>query len=471
MKIIAPSLEAINYQANSKLFSELVDFINDLRKLGEVYDYRRVGMTNSLANAIKSGPYLKQFSDIILEHTGMRVFLGSLTVDYGGIRVQTFIPSTAAAVGNSSPIRTPHNRGVFDILLAYEKDKENEDVPDVPYRVTGDIRHMEFTLDRKEGKVNFAQYSPVLGYISFPIADAFGGVHLHRTANATLTPEELAATILHEIGHVWYGLEVVTLSRTIDYSLKDAIEAFAAPTLEKRKTIIAAKKNFDSFTQGELDQLASCEDFKDAAVLIATHYASKTASELGHPVMDYRSAEIAADVFASRHGAGKHLLKALAKIDYNVGNRRALQFTMLVGSLTHILVGTAFSLGLYLPLYALYTIFAVTDPRIGGDLTYGSSRKRLERLRNDCNAIAKDRSISPEVLKDINETAELADTLIKATAGNYVSLKYALKWALSPKFRNSLKYEDFIQQMQAMANNDLFRMAADLKHKAQEGRS
>lgn len=165
-----------------------------------------------------------------------------------------------------------------------------------------------------------------------------------------LTPEQIAAVILHEIGHTYtfcYYLGHVAISNlVITQAVRSALNH---KDLDKRGKIIKQAADYlnlneyDFIKEGDIGVGPEYSNELKAETLMLNVYRERHKSATGTDIYDIRSCEQLADQFAVRHGAGYALATATDKFEGRNGagprSRVGIWFTRLTTTLSIILMG------------------------------------------------------------------------------------------------------------------------------------
>lgn len=290
-------------------------------------------------------------------------------------------------------------------------------------------------------------------------------------------PEQVAAIFLHELGHVFTSFEYLAQTARRSVIIANATEEFFS-TKDKSKRL-AIINDVSSKLDKELDGVRELVDLDDEdgakrkfQCIIEYAYLKESRNESGNDLYGKRSAEQLADQFAARHGASKELVLALDKLKRAHGDRA------LRSSTTHIFTESGKLLALILApitpaiywpasvFFLGFLLVAAVDETIPED--YDRSKERLVKLRAELNALAKDRDMTDEQRKILTEDAETVDRVIEA----YVDRKgifEIMQRALSSKRRKELKVVEVQQELEKLANNELYMDAVRLKNITYKG--
>lgn len=420
-----PALEAIAYQKKSRLFLGLTSIFEQFMALPVQRQTRE--------ELIKLG-----FESLVLKETGMN-FKIHVTVDEVNAYIYPKIlnkanPITAARahIGTVDYVFTDMIRYIGTIIKTRE-----------------DLTAM---IDLEKGRVSGL-------FSKIPLAMIMG---TGLWTVAKMTPSEVAAIAIHELGHGFTYYEAAIWGVCANLTMTSAKQALAKETDPQiRLRIVADSTRALNINNPDLDVLMQAADsdmekFETLALSLSVRevlYATKTRS------YNRRIHEIAADQFATRHGAAAALTTGMA---------RAVSFgysSGLAGGLAHwmfqtlqVTLGTVASI---LPNVALFYIGELT--RMDEDsLNYDTPVKRIRRMEMDLIQILKDRTLSSDEQREIQSSI--------ATL-RQVTLKYAdrrklfdmIGMTLTKYRRGQVSAKKFEEELEQLVNSNLFVHASTLK--------
>ena len=155
-------------------------------------------------------------------------------------------------------------------------------------------------------------FSEIENIVALPIGLFYGlpsyGKHM------SLSAEEYASLILHEVGHVFTTYELAARTCSTNQIL-DSISCKAVGNDPRNREIVVAKAaDILELSKEEQNALRNAKDKKEMAVLLMYATIEESRSQLGVSIYDSTSCEQLADQYSARCGAGRHLVIALDKI-------------------------------------------------------------------------------------------------------------------------------------------------------------
>lgn len=404
-----PALEAIDHQVKTVLFNELISAITDLQKLKRVGD---IDIHNS------------GISDIIKKHTGLATKVSSTF----GITAYVFVPEMG-------------KNNIMHSLNSIYSDKDIDAIISKRGMFVG-------VIDLKKGKVTGA-------FEDFFSEIVLGDALLHK--GSMFTPEETAAIILHEVGHVFTIMEMIIRYSKTNYVLQSGMQRILdSQTKEQRIQVLRQIENLYDEEIPDLERIAEIKKHPDYyRTIILTLAAKDSFNQLGVNLYDLRGFEQLADQFASRQGAGLPLATGLDKIYRYMGDMAYYStpayYLMLVVQCLSFVFLTFFSFGL----------FALILAAVNYNL-YDPIPKRLDKIKADAIDALKDRNIEEKRRKELVDNIEIMNQLMDEMKDRDDFYKFVWN-ELTPWGRRQRKEIVFNEQLERMLNNSLYHAAARLK--------
>lgn len=338
------------------------------------------------------------------------------------------------------------------------------------------------TIDLKKAKVSgiFSEYDSKL-YLNFYLL----------VAKYKLSPSEITAIILHELGHLFYTYEYADRLETTNQILANVSKELLSDKKEKNlKYIYTELKSIkQDLKESDVDVLVNGRRTIAGYFLFKTIIGSIN-SQSGARHYDKTSAEQLADNFASRFNYGRQLISALEKLDtdntleksQNFEIFNALLMTIRFAIITAIRIGglrtlypilsrlspfimgfmmgnLVFQITLSIGMVILNTVFAGESKK---NYTYDDLKIRYQRIRNDYIESLKNLDLSNSDLKKIIQDVDYMDKIIKETY-QYKSIYDLLANILFSSDRQALKETKEQQLLERLVSNDLFLQSAHFK--------
>lgn len=344
-----------------------------------------------------------------------------------------------------------------------------------------------FNLDPKTGRV-----SGTITEEKFTV-----GMPAITYRNGRLTSEELAATLLHELGHIFSMLECLDKTCSSNAVLTELDQRLRSGLEPKERAVVLEKAGKAlGFERDVIEDATKTNNDKVALTIYIGNTLRNIRTSSGDSFFDINTWETLADQYAARHGAGKALVTGLDKGHTgNVSDRdiksgisyflfevlKVMRMVLMLGNglpatvlsgggLAGVLIGaTSLAAGglpflLYGALAAIIGLAAIiTTP--SGDGTYAAPLERLTRVRQQLVEQIKrmqvktaPRSVQQQLLADIATIDEVL-----------AAYKQSSDWFntvagfLSSSFKNRHASAKFQKELESLAMNDLFVKSLELK--------
>lgn len=269
------------------------------------------------------------------------------------------------------------------------------------------------------------------------------------------TLEELAAVVLHEIGHYFTYCEYISRMVATNQALAQlskALDGSAGP--DEREIVLMSVKESLKLKDLNAKELAQSEQAKVVETVVVTAIVRETRSELGANIYDDKTWEYLADQYAARYGAGRHLIFALDKLTRS-GNSRSYRST--------------FSFLFYEALKTVLTICPITWA-IGMLLVIADSdgtfheepEARAKRIRNQLVERLKDQKLSGEMVQRLTTDLEAVDEILSKVEDRRQFFG-VIGDALFRSSRRNWNQTKLQKQLEDLAASDLFVHAAKFK--------
>lgn len=407
------SLESVSY-VGKDLFTKLTEMVHFLR-LDGTYS----------TDAIKQ----TLFNDIVKRHTGLNVTM--------------YIMNFGAAMNAYAIIPDLNRNHVFHKLYGQSLLENSEGG-----------RLLEMSKGQAKASVNLAN-SMVGGlYSEFPLEIC---VYLGLIRDTVLSDAEVAAIILHELGHLFTYFQYIN---TVGFggliTTVAAKEIVGASTKAERLDKIALAEKVLG-----LDKIIDIDDDKDlnvegVQVVLFSNYLSNMYSATGTVQYDLRNCEQLADQFATKHGAGRDLITGLDKVDRMYGSRVYRgSFENIVVETCKLILFTMSALSIVLTPLALMALL-IAQP--SGYKSYDDPKDRAQFVRRQLIASIKDvkltKGIDQKILNGLIEDLEVIDGVI-ATMPAHRTLVQVF-WESVPSPGKSLRQQEkATKQLESLLYNDL----------------
>ena len=311
-----------------------------------------------------------------------------------------------------------------------------------------DIHFIEGTVNLTTGKIS-GDFEKLTCHITI------GNSYFQKESLLEVT--EVAAILLHEIGHLMVYLEMLNRCTRTNYILAEGTKRLlTANTKEQRLVLLNNIEDLIGTNIPNKDTI-SLKERTEAAyhVIILDASIQQAQQQLDCNIYDARSYEQLADNYVTRLGYGRSLTMGLNKIYQRYGNTAYAHssFNIFINLFTT-LITLPFALG-----HILGTVLCTNNPLA---VSYDPPKKRILKIQQQLSNALKDRSLS------------------KSQKQTFVNDYHAINAVLTTMYHNMDKYE-FIhtffsfagkrqaatirqhEELEALLNNPLFTAAAELE--------
>lgn len=430
-----PSMEAINHQDPKKLFIPLTNLFTRLQ-----------GTDRGAPRSV----IVREIESLIAKECGLNITLEHVASDREVAFVRPLITM-------SFPYAYRTEKALMLALEGKGVDMFNKTdlrggVDLVRGRAYGDFSHIPGKI-----LVPLQDYAPVM---------EVAGIGIY-------TPEERAAVVLHEIGHILGTYECMSHEAILSLQLASVVAAWMGKGQNTRAHVIAQVAELNGMTFDDPESLVADDDPGRVCSVIAAMAVRKHRSELGLVHYDAVAFEQMADAFAARHGAGRALVTALDKGNrsfpmllrnkgYRPSTLSALSSVMMFGSLMAGIVvsplaatvGAATGIG----------FITMSSFMMAGSFSVGNYEEPSERYKSVYREIIsslKGGSVSPGTIAKITSDLDEIEKVIGTLKKDYGIVNFQ-RWILGI-ISGSNKEIKIRKQYEELANNPLFLKAQQLK--------
>lgn len=429
---LATALEAVEFQDRS--------FGDQLTKLIATI-YEKLTNGDCTSETLAREPEIKLMEDLILRAKGLRVHI---VANSELAAILPFYPN------KSSIFIDDFFHGQFTI--AHQE------------KVLKEANGKKGTIDLKKAKVGgfFSEGTSILYMNFYVLKTTFG-----------MTPAEVTACTLHELGHAFSSLEYSDrLVRTNQVLAEASREIFNKKGKANIDYVFRELQKVNSeVTIEEVDKIANGNRIIGGVlwnkILIET-----VGQEMRNSKYSENSFEQLSDNFASRHGYGKELISALDKLHLTTGSVEKYsflrKFSFAMSCIAMIIMPfMIFAAATTAPLIAFILTVIATSTFVGEgdgyrDNTYDELKQRYTRIRAELITFLKDPTVPKEKVATTVAQIKLMDDVISKTADYYSAWRIASN-ALLSKNREARRDINYQKQLEGFVNNDLFTAAAQLR--------
>jgi hypothetical protein len=421
---IQASLEQIDFQKSNVFFKELTAGVANLR---------------AVINEKDSSREIMALNAIIKHHTNME-----MSIEYHSDDMLSKQPMEWIAL--------PH----IDMNSALFRGQHEQNVQADSWLTTGDKMRQVFdgSIDLEDGRVTgvFAKVPVTIGFTKRSV-----------TLN---DDQELAASILHEVGHLFTYFESLVQTVTVAYVMQSCSQALAGQAEKKvRIQIIRAASDVIGGSV-DAEKLAESNDPETIQTVLLKSFVDEVRSGTGASFYDLRTAEALADQYVARQGGARALALSLDKT-MRAFNQPFGKPGFLAGSKFAVLEAAKWAT------VALFAIFPVTTlPTLcligmclidstPAEGNYDKPGERVDRMRSDLISTLKDVSLPVSLQKSIHEDIAFLEGMSKQISDRNTFFHFIWKNLTSAR-RNNYTQIEFQKELEQLANNNMFLAASRL---------
>lgn len=432
--------ETIDYQLKDRFGSELEVLLEG------IYNYIDKHKNTSNYTIISKHENIAKIEDLIFNRFGFNVIIDKYLHVLSPAAIIPFFGDYLKEANSYSNI-TKFDNGSFTINRIIKRINEIQKEKNTTLR----------KIDNKTGYIN-NKLAKVGGYFSnirhYLLLDFI------YFRNVGITIKELTSIILHELGHVYDGIEehyrIEQTNKSIFDILSDMRDNKTDKALYRFRTKFNKKELKDSF----LDTIEERQDFYGE---LALSYMNEIGTQIFNRKYNETNYENMADTFSTRFGYGQYIVSGLNKLYSNGGmviNSRALftfGYTVQIALTVGLLAATPMFGSM---LVASFIIFFSGSDNI--DYTYDKPIERYNRIKNTIvNALKNsklDKDIMKEMLDQYDFITEILDSYVNAP-----SFLDDVSDFLMFYNRNARYYIDTQQLIENSLNNSLFVKYSKIK--------
>lgn len=278
-------------------------------------------------------------------------------------------------------------------------------------------------------------------------------IYINDEMMHALDADEMAAVILHEIGHIVSLVAMMSRFVTTNYFLSDfANELLDLKDEKLRIALIENDELASKYLKHNKKELASASNIEATTLIILNSEVGRSRSDFGNNVYDVRGCEALADQYVSRMGYGLELTRAIGKFQehskgWYIYNSVLVTIGMILNPV-YFVVSSVF-----LATVAIGTI-AIPD-------TYDKPKDRVMAIRNDMVKRLKGAK-GPEV-KEIIKQLDSIDFDVFDDGILHVDILTFILSLLIPVFRSNKKTINIQKALEQLSASQLNVTKAKLK--------
>lgn len=275
-----------------------------------------------------------------------------------------------------------------------------------------------------------------------------------------MEPEEIAAVILHEVGHAFYYFTLIGHVVTRSFALAAISEAVLKTDDHERKVALLtrARKDMDLNTL-DPDIASQVKSKEELQVVLINCDKQRIRSELGCDLYDMRGFEYLADNFAARCGASVALATGLKKL-YAESNTTAFgTFRYIIFEILKV-IGFIF---MSVFTWGVWLICAILIGIIHNPMSdvYDDPKRRIVNIRQQLIEALKDKTNSKNRSIALLADIEIVDDTLKGMESRMTWFEFIFT-NIVPS--NKKEWNQLLLQkaLEKLAYNDLFRVSSKL---------
>lgn len=443
------SQEVIDYQNNDNFPAKIDSIIENIYKEIDNNVY------SSNKELMQKSSYVKELLETIRKrfNLNIQIDVNLLPYDFAAIYFYYNIFNKDSEMISNLNLKTFFKR--------FSNIKEYNDFIKSIEKISKEKTEAIKNIHNKKGFINL-KYAKLEGYFKdlkcYLLLDPF------VLKNVGITPSEITAILLHEIGHVFNGFEYHYKLEQINLSMFNIIEELNGNRVEEAEYIFKTKLANEEELKNYLETKQTRSDLLNYIVL---SYLRNINSQIYNDKYLETVSEAQADEFATRFNRGKDLVSALHKI--NTISATILPKNMFlrafIGFIELLFSGLIFAtLGFYgfLIGMSIFTILLFNVKLSNINMTYDLPIDRYNRIKNTIVNNLKNLNLDETTTKYLLEQY----TFIEEIANIFVNNKFILTTLseyIFPDAKQAKYYMNLQQKLENNLNNSLFVSSAKLR--------
>lgn len=428
--VLSVSNEAISYQYNARLFEDITEAISFIRTSQDPNKYDN------------KNPGLVKLGDIIRRHTGLAAHMSIQDVAY--INAWVIVPD----INRNNTI---NSMGYAESGYFSEKDVRN---------ILMKKNLIEASVDLEKGRV-----SGFFTEISVPITMTKGLLNAKGKDGFLLDSEEIAAIILHEIGHCMTFMESMSRTMRKNWILESRLKDFRRASRTEKIKILSQLKG-EQLLPKDTDEyvLAEVKNDNDALQMILGSHVKMVMSDRDTAMHDQTSFESASDQFAVRMGAGRHLATGLVKLhNQNLGWQRFFYWVGIYIDIciwSNIVIGIALGLlsgAVVLLIVSVMALFTSVLSGFGDAMgVYDKNEDRIRRILEEQITALKKNNLPDAQRKQLIDNYDRIKKSMEEINKYDKSLNTWIVTTIVPWLSRNKKSKEYQQLIESLQNNELY---------------
>lgn len=412
---------------------------------------------------IKSGVYGEHedmYAAEIEKDVALKKPLIDLIFDRFGIKVKPMFVHEAYAAVMPSYINYNHIFAPKDAPFYYQSGVFGRELLQIKNR-----KQQSATIDLEKARVGgfFSEIEHLMFY------------HVPMMIEEGETPREFAATITHEIGHIFTFMEYCYKLNATNQVFQSLCDEIVGKNEKKQKEIILKDYKFGSSVKPEdIEEIINSETKVVLGYKLFKVFGLEVIDLMNKSHYNQVTSEQMADNFTVRMGLGRELVTSLDKYHRSYGDPAYSLMNAMFHTLTfmlYVLGGVAVAiLGIMMPLFASFSVIAIVvlisiilgERESNLDRTYDEIKDRFMRIRHQVIEQLKDKNMPKHEIKSTLESLE-AITKIVNDVGRYRGIINRIFKIFSSKDKEAFNEILNMRDLEELAHNELFVSSAKLQ--------
>lgn len=369
---------------------------------------------------------LKAMSAIIKHHTNL-----TITPSIGNMGPAIGIPD----LYRRSAIRSPFNDYMYNADLQ-RKLWESDGV------VVGKVNFKTGYVDGFYATIPFTMYMP----------------HHIFQRNSGFSAEEIAAIMLHEVGHAFICVALLAHTTVTTFLLNFISNNWISATKKEREHWLISINRTKGDNAIDVEALAAIDDVKVVEVVIIASVNDEMRSEMGYSYYEMVAFESMADNYATRYGAGRALATALDKYHYANIQKRDLNAYLILElfKIVPFLLPSSLFVELWKRISRKFIAYDFGCP------LYDSPFDRIRRIRMGMIDDIKNFELSDKDKKEaLNEIKQL-DEILTTTKDRRQFIALVLEKISFTETAKRRRGAEFYRELEMLASSNLYVRSAEL---------
>jgi hypothetical protein len=434
-------MEMINYQNNDKFPEQLKTIIEKI-----FIDIDNNVYKNN-KDLLSKSPYGEKIVDLVKDRFKLNVVIDKEFSEY---YMAAVIPFMSDYLSEGTSVNNLGFKILNDLLFGINIHKHYRQIEKERETYFNRIHNRKGFVDIKNARVG-GYLADVKNYLL---------INFFMLREEQLTPGEVTAVIVHELGHAFSGLESHHNLQTTNATIVDILNDINKNKSDK--ALYTFKKRFDE-KDIENVSLNNSKEVVDFYGKLANIYLGELNSQMVNNKYDETTFENMADSFAVRFNLGSELVTGLNKLHDNYGAIGQLSSFIYWSMVLVDFILLAIALILLGPIGSgvFLIVMAALVNLPNGHMTYDVPLDRYNRIKNGIVNNLKNKKLPKELMTELIHQFELIDGIMKETV-NHESLVMKIFGTIDFVNKTDNYYIELQQTIENSLNNALFVKSAKL---------